>query len=115
MYYVFLQYNKGYGEKDFRGFKTEWDLIAFLLKNGKGLLIHKIFKVSKEYKLGLIELAEKTEKKKRGRPPSKPKLHPRCEECGDLVSCKKRQYIVPGKPSEFKCEKYKEEDFDKTE
>jgi len=119
MYYVFLQYKMGYGEKDFRGFKTEESLISFLMKEGKGLLIHKIFEVSKEYKLGLIELPAfpKTGKKKRGRPPqkgNKPKsaalkekfdtygYHPRCLKCGILEECENPQYNAPG-VTKFTC------------
>lgn len=54
MYYVLFHYNKGQKGKDFRGCRSEDDVINFLHDNHKKIEILKIIEVNREYRLGLV-------------------------------------------------------------
>lgn len=75
MFYLLFQYKDGQEEKGFQKFNTKEELIAFLYKNINRFLIHIIIEPKKEYRFGLVEVAEK-----------KGELTLYCEKCGDLIS-----------------------------
>lgn len=54
MYYVLFNYKKGERERDFRGLRSEEEVISFLHDEHEKIDVCKIIEVSKEYRLGLI-------------------------------------------------------------
>ncbi len=58
MFYVLFTYSKGQRERDFRGFRSEHELIEFLHKDYEKIDIVQIISVEKSYRLGLIETEE---------------------------------------------------------
>lgn len=55
MFYVLFTYSKGNKERDFRGFRSEDDLIDFLHLEYERIDIVQIISVERSYRLGLIE------------------------------------------------------------
>lgn len=58
MFYVLFTYSKGQRERDFRGFRSEDELIDFLHLEYERIDIVQIISVEKSYRLGLIETPE---------------------------------------------------------
>lgn len=58
MFYVLFTYSKGNKERDFRGFRSEDDLIDFLHLEYERIDIVQIISIEKSYRLGLIETEE---------------------------------------------------------
>ncbi len=58
MFYVLFTYSKGHKERDFRGFRSEGDLIEFLHLEHERIDIVQIISVEKSYRLGLVATDE---------------------------------------------------------
>lgn len=58
MYYVLFTYSKGQKERDFRGFRSDDDVIKFIHENYEKIDIVQIIAAEKSFRLALVETEE---------------------------------------------------------